>query len=96
MLLFSLSGSCMLLISFLDLFLFLSLSLPPSRSLPLSLALFIPVLPSALFLPVLPSPEVSPLKAEIGEGPFYEPETNHLLWAEITGHSLDLEKKENR
>jgi len=29
----------------------------PSRSLPLSLALFIPVLPSALFLPVLPSPE---------------------------------------
>jgi len=38
-------------------------------------------------------------KAEIGEGPFFEPETNQLLWADITGHSinfLDLEKKENR
>ena len=38
-------------------------------------------------------------KAEIGEGPFYEPQTNQLLWADINGHSinfLDVDKKENR
>jgi len=90
----------MLLVSlFLDPFLFSSLSLPAP--------LFRSVLLSARFLPVLPSPEVSgptvellyDAKAEIGEGPFFEPETNQLLWADIAGHSinfLDLEKKENR
>ena len=37
-------------------------------------------------------------KAEIGEGPFYELETNQPLWADIRDfiNFLDLEKKENR
>ena len=37
--------------------------------------------------------------SQIGEGPFYEPQTNQLLWADINGHSinfLDVDKKENR
>ena len=97
---FSLSGSLMLLVSlFLDPFsLFLPLTPCPSLSL---------CPPFCSLSPVLPSPEVSgatvellyDAKAEIGEGPFFEPETNQLLWADIAGHSinfLDLEKKENR
>ena len=66
-----------------------------------------PLLSSLLLSPPLPSFQVSEptvellcdAKAKIGEGPFYEPQTNQLLWVEIVGHSinfLDVDKKENR
>ncbi len=38
-------------------------------------------------------------KAIIGEGPFYEPGTNQLLWVDINGHTvnfLNLDTKQNR
>ena len=37
--------------------------------------------------------------AQIGEGPFYEEETNQLIWVDINGKTvnfLDLETKKNR
>lgn len=37
--------------------------------------------------------------AEIGEGPFFEEETNQLLWVDINGQTinfLNLQTKENR
>ena len=38
-------------------------------------------------------------KAIIGEGPFYEPDTNQLLWVDINSHTvnfLNLDTKQNR
>ena len=73
---------------------------PPSFLLFLSLALLSPSLPLPSFQVSEPIVELLyDAKAEIGEGPFYEPQTNQLLWADINGHSinfLDVDKKENR
>ena len=55
-----------------------------------------------LSLPSVQQPIVEVLystKAIIGEGPFYEQETNQLLWVDINGQTvnfLNLETKQNR
>ena len=76
-----------------------SSSSPPSFPLFLSLALLSPS-PLSSFQVSEPTVELLyDAKAKIGEGPFYEPQTNQLLWVDIVGHSinfLDVDKKENR
>lgn len=57
---------------------------------------------SFLCLPLAGEPTVEVLystKAIIGEGPFYEPDTNQLLWVDINSHTvnfLNLDTKQNR
>ena len=76
---------------------FPSLPLPCS---PLSLSSLLPPSPLSSFQVSEPTAELLyDAKAKIGEGPFYEPQTNQLLWVDIVGHSinfLDVDKKENR
>ena len=82
---------------------------PPLFLLLFSLLLLLPSFFPSLPLPYSPLPSfqvseptvelVYDAKAKIGEGPFYEPQTNQLLWVDIVGHSinfLDVDKKENR
>ena len=38
-------------------------------------------------------------QVELGEGPFFEPETNQLLWVDIDGQTinfLNIETRKNR
>ena len=54
------------------------------------------------FAGLSPNPTVELLydgKAELAEGPFFEPETNQLLWVDILAHTvnfLDLATTQNR